>query len=151
MIEVGVEGLGQLRAFLGEIRDNLVNSETLDAMAEAARRGVLERTGAGRDVHGAPFKPYSKAYGKARQKRGLSGRRVDLKRTGKMLGDIVAGASGEKGQAAVSFSHGESALKAGFHQRGKVVRDFFGVDAAGRDEIAKTLEEHIGEVIRDAY
>lgn len=150
-LEVNMESVEGLRDFLGDIKENLVDRDILEAMAAEAKRRVLERTGGGTDVHGAAFKPYSKAYRKLREKKGLSGTRVDLKSTGEMLGDIVTGARPARGEATVSFSKGNSARKAGFHHEGRVRREFFGLDAAGREAIREMLEEHVGEVIKDAH
>mgnify|MGYP001615630862 FL=1 len=148
---VRMEGIDKLGDFFVNVKENLVNRKTLDSMAEAAKRLVFERTAAARDVHGAPFKPYSKQYRKAREKRGLSGARVDLKSTGEMLGDISTGSNPDRGLSTVSFNDGKSAFKAISHHEGRARREFFGLDASGQEDIERMLEEHVSEVIKDAH
>lgn len=150
-LEVRMEGLDKLGGFIENVRENIVNRKILDSMADDAERRVLEKTAAGKDIHGAPFKPYSKQYRKAREKSGLSGARVDLKSTGEMLGDISIGAFLDRGLSTVSFNDGKSALKALFHHEGMAGREFFGLDASGQEAVKRMLEEHIGEVINNAH
>lgn len=148
---VRMEGIDKLGDFLVNVKENIVNRKVLDSMAEEAKRRLLERTAAGRDMHGAPFKPYSKQYRKAREKIGLSGARVDLKSTGEMLGGISTGSNPDRGLSTVSFNDGKSAVKAISHHEGRARREFFGLDASGQEYIERMLEEHIGEVIKDAH
>ena len=150
-LEVYMSGLDKLGDFIESVRENLVNRKVLDSMAAEAKRLLLDRTAAGKDIQGAPFKPYSKPYRKAREKRGLSATRVDLKRTGEMLGDISTESSLDKGFSTVSFNNRKSALKAFFHHEEESKREFFGLDAAGHDAVKMMLEEHIDEVINNAH
>jgi len=150
-LEARMDGIDKLRDFIEDVKKNLVNRKVLESMAADAKERVLERTAAGKDVHGAPFKPYSKPYRKAREKRGLSGKRVDLKSTGEMLGDISIESSPDRGLSTVYFNDGKSALKAYSHHEGSAGREFFGLDRAGREAVERMLEEHIGEVIKGAY
>ena len=145
-----MSGLGKLGDFIESVRENLVNRKVLDSMAAEAKRLLLDRTASGKDIQGAPFKPYSKPYRKAREKRALSATRGDLKRNGERLGDISTESSPGRGFSTVSFNNRKSALKAFFHNEGMSKREFFGLDAAGHDAVKKMLEEHIGEVINNA-
>jgi len=150
-IEVAIDGVDSLNDFFGGIKDNLVNGKVLGRMADEASSRVLERTRSGKDVHGALFKPYSKSYQKARKKKGLQVRRVDLESTGEMLGDISATVYAADNMSTVSFNDSKNVLKAGFNQQGQAKREFFGLDEAGKEVVGRMLEEHIDEVIKDAY
>jgi len=145
-----MSGLDKLGDFIESVRENLVNRKVLDSMAAEAKRLLLDRTAAGKDIQGAPFKPYSKPYRKAREKRGLSATRVDLKRTGEMLGDIYAGSHPERGLSTVSFKDAGSAQKASFHNEAKGGREFFGLGEKEREAVASIIEDHIDEVINNA-
>ncbi|MFQ5737115.1 MAG: hypothetical protein ACE5GY_09705 [Thermodesulfobacteriota bacterium] len=153
-LNVNVEGLEGLKGLLAEIRNDLISGEILERMAMEAKDRVLERTSTGKDFENKAFAPYSKAYGKAREKRGLPGTTVDLRFTGEMLDDLTTSTDPAKGESTVFFKDGKSARKALSHDgpgAGGVRRRFLGLSSADRHAIREMLEEHIGEVIKDAY
>lgn len=153
--DLRVEGLEDIMDSFERIRKGLVSPEMLGRMAGHAKEAVVARTLSGKDVANAPFKPYSKKYGKTREKRGVNGTVVDLRFTGEMLGDISARQGPLRNESMVFFSSKKSAEKARCHQAGAgrngVRRRFFGLNTAEKQGVEQILEEHINGIIKDAY
>ena len=109
------------------------------AVSDEATRIVL-RTQAGKDVDGAAFAPYSKAYAKVRQKKGRKTSPVDLLFTGKMLAAIQTRIRrfAQGVEATIYFSNPQEAAKAAGNQR---LRPFFGLSDEQVGRITKKMTE----------
>lgn len=129
-----------VRDNLGDVRNQLKNftlrmrRNEKPAMLAAilqARTIILERTAQGKDVSGAPFKPYSKTYAAFRSKSGRSPN-PNLMFTGRMLASMKVTADKRKG--VLFFSRSEEARKAAFNNR---TRRFFDLSKKEMQRIQK--------------
>jgi hypothetical protein len=96
-----------------------------------ARTIIALRTSQGKDVSGAPFKPYNKTYAAFRSKKGLS-LTPNLTVTGNMLASMQVTADKRKG--VLFFSSSEEARKAAFNNR---TRRFFDLSKKEKQRILK--------------
>ena len=106
------------------------------ALSKTAQTGIsiiLDRTEAGKDIKGNPFKPYAEKYAAFRKKKGRQ-TRPDLDFTGKMTGSITSKASNTK--AEIFFARATETEKAMKNQK---KRPFFGFSRSEQKHLAKTF------------
>ncbi len=88
----------------------------LFALGHEALGLIVARIGTGVDVDGRAFQPYSAEYAKLRTAKGLGTTRVDLVRTGHMLGAMTV--TQGSGEVMIAFNSSLEAKKAAAHNYG---------------------------------
>ena len=109
--------------------------ETLRKEAPNVETGIITRTQKGKDVNLKSFKPYSKSYKTAKQKKGRTGK-VDLTFTGNMLNSITH--KNIKDGVRFTFSAKAERDKASWNNK---IRYFFGIDKHQIKAIQKQLSK----------
>jgi len=139
-----IQGGKKRMAILNKIQDFLDNGDQqlMDEIGHYAVTKLLLRTSQGKDKKGNTFKPYSKAYKKIRDKKGLPTAKVDLFFSGKMLGSLTY--KTEEKETKLYFTDREQSLKALFNNR---KREFFGISDIEQAEIQKMVALHLKKLI----
>lgn len=147
---VEARGAADIRDYFKRLKGAVIDEGALIRAAEMVKEGILKRTGSGLDAAGRPFKPYTKAYKKRREKAGRQTDAVDLEFTGRMLKDVVCVVRGA--QAEVTFSASESRVKAAGAEgiagrRNRTKREFFALSSSDKDAVAGLFSEQIDRVL----
>jgi hypothetical protein len=106
------------------------------ALSRTAQHGINiigDRMDSGRQINGAPYKPYTEKYAAFRTSKGR-GKRVDLQFTRRMRGSMTSKADPKK--ATIFFTRPEEAKKAAMNNK---TRPFFGFSRKEEKELAKVF------------
>lgn len=148
-----IEGLDRFKASMEGFMAAFFDDTAFLDIAREARDRVLVRTGAGRDIYGAEFTPYSRKYRKMKENRSIDGSVVNLKLTGQMLSDISLSSDG--GEAVIFFNSAQSEAKAAY-QNGEETgnnmpqRAFFGLSGEDKDYLEGLFNEYADRAIKEA-
>ena len=128
-----------IKKTLGDVSG--VDSVT-EAFAQALIDNMVDRTHAGRDVHGKLFPKYSKAYTESLAFKvfGKKAGQVNMTLTGDMLASIQPEINGK--DLKISVTGDFNNIKAFSHQTGyggKAKREFFGITDSELDKIKKNF------------
>jgi len=125
---------------------NLSTTRLMAEIGSTAIALIAKRTKTGRQVSGKPFKKYTPAYRKWKEKHGYSGR-VNLAVKGHMLAAMHSKVL-SKSRALLHFIRGEESEKANWVQDIKG-RDFFGLNKKDMGTITrKIIIPHIRKLAR---
>jgi hypothetical protein len=154
-LSIDIKGAGEVRAALERMKRGLLTPELINGLADEAKRMVLERTSLGFDHEGRRFRPYSKAYGEERRKKGRGADRVDLRMEGHMLGDIRTRVDTSKMKGFVHFQRAVERKKALYHNEAgvgkkRVKREFFRLSRENLSKLDKIIDGHIEKVLNRA-
>ena len=107
---------------------------------ETAKRQIVERTQAGRDVNEAPFTGYAPSTTRQKQQAGKQTSPVNLTDEGRMLNAITQTTTVQAGfiEGRIFFNNPEDAAKAQFNSE---TREFFGLSEAQREELNQVIQE----------
>jgi hypothetical protein len=146
---VTIEGIRGLINRLNFVADSIIDRRILEEIGTFLKFRITSRTQQGLDGDGVPFKPYSAAYARAREKAGYQSDFVDLTRTGSMFASLTYDV--DPNVVTVYFMPGtdkkgvENPAKAFFLQQD---RDFFGMSDDDIREIYDIYRSRIRRAIR---
>ena len=133
------------------LQEEIAAEVILSGVALLARQIIEERTLAGRYLEGGG-KPYSKAYARKRQKRGLQTARVDLQFSGAAWGSFDHALDVRQAEISLGFNRDELARIMSYHDekgagKNRVVRAFMGLTDQEQEKVAEYILEKAGKRI----
>lgn len=135
-----------VRRFFSNIRDWLDGNPTLmDEVGAYASAKILERTAAGKDWEGAPFRPYSKSWAQFRKEHGRSTNVVNLFFYGNMLGALTYRVDSKGLQTKLFFASAEEAQKA--QENEALGRKFFAINDEDKQHIMKMVRTSLNKAV----
>ena len=140
---------------LVRFKDVFKDQELLHAIGLAYRRMVRGRTLRGKDVHGNSFRPYSESYAKLRKRRNEPTHLVNLTMdhiTG-MLEQIDHVVFNDLEGVSMFITDRRKSQIASYHNtlgagKGKVIREFWGLDDNHKELIKKMILDHSDQYIQ---
>jgi len=138
-------GLDEVRRMWERVIDPNAYTNLFKDIGIVITDGIQQRTAAGIDYLKNTFSPYTEAYKKWKQRKGLYTGKVNLKVSGHMLGSLVS--KPEPKQVEITFSNTKAMETAYYNEEGRKPRVFVSIPPDVEKQIDKMIDKRIDELL----